>query len=117
MSRSTEDRLHDILRAIEAISTAEALARQHQDEASTTQVADVALAAVQFHVVTIGEAVKALPADVTSARPEVPWSQIARMRDLIAHRYYALDTAIVRATIGTPLAQLRAACQALLRDA
>jgi len=80
-------------------------------------VTDVVLAAIQFHIFTIGEAVKALPVDVTSARPEVPWSQIARMRDLIGHRYYALDAAIVRATIGTPLARLRAACEALLPGA
>jgi len=38
------------------------------------------------------------------------------MRDLIGHHYYKLDAAIVRATIGDPLARLRVACESLLAD-
>ncbi|MDO8120696.1 DUF86 domain-containing protein [Isoptericola sp. b490] len=64
----------------------------------------------------IGEAVKALSADLTGGHPEVPWSDIARMRDLIGHHYYKLDAQIVRATIGAPLGALRNACHALLSE-
>ena len=65
---------------------------------------------------TIGEAVKGLPVTLTAARPEVPWSDIARMRALIGHHYYKLDTQIVRATIGQPLDRLRDACHQLLTN-
>lgn len=111
MSRTAAARLADILEAIDAIARAEAVARRHTDDPES---ADVALAAVQFHVFTIGEAVKALPAEMTDRRPDVPWSQIARMRDLIGHHYYRLDAQIVRATIGEPLRRLRDACADLL---
>lgn len=65
---------------------------------------------------TIGEAVKALPEELTGRRPEVPSADIARMRDLIGHHYHKLDAQIVRATIGEPLTALRDACQTLLTD-
>jgi Protein of unknown function DUF86 len=56
----------------------------------------------------------ALSSGLRDAHPEVPWSDIARMRDLIGHHYYKLDPQIVRATIGDPVARLRAACEAIL---
>ena len=46
--------------------------------------------------------------------PDVPWPDMARMRDLIGHHYYKLDPEIVRATIGAPVERLRAACEAIL---
>lgn len=113
MSRTDAERLRDILTAIEAIDRAEALAARHPDDAD---LADAVLAAAQFHVFTIGEAVKALSADLTGGHPEVPWSDIARMRDLIGHHYYKLDAQIVRATVGAPLGTLRNACLALLSE-
>ncbi len=42
--------------------------------------------------------------------------QPARMRDLIGHHYDKLDPQIVRATIGEPVEQLRAACEAILEE-
>ena len=39
----------------------------------------------------IGEAVKSLPADWKDSHPEVEWRQIARMRDLLIHRYFSVD--------------------------
>ena len=62
---------------------------------------------------TIGEAVKALSPDLREGHPGVPWSDIARMRDLIAHHYYKLDSEIVRATIREPVEALRVVCQAI----
>lgn len=99
--------------AIDAIARAEALLAR---DPGTPGLVETVLAAVQFHVFTIGEAAKALPAELTRARPDVPWSDIARMRDLIGHHYYRLDPEIVLATIGAPLAALRAACHELLAD-
>lgn len=34
----------------------------------------------------IGEAVKNVPSELRAERPEIEWKQIARFRDLIAHR-------------------------------
>jgi uncharacterized protein with HEPN domain len=43
----------------------------------------------------IGEAVKGLPDDLRGRHSDVPWREIAGMRDLIAHAYFALDLGIV----------------------
>ena len=110
MSRSDAERLRDILAAIEAIDRADVVSRHYPD---APDVAEVALAAIQYRVLSIGEAVKALSPELTGRRPDVPWSDIARMRDLIGHHYYKLDAQIVRATIGEPLAHLREACETL----
>jgi len=72
--------------------------------------------AVQRGVFTIGEAVKALSRGLRHHHPDVPWSDIARMRDLIGHHCCKLDAQIVRATIGAPVELLRAACEAILAE-
>jgi uncharacterized protein with HEPN domain len=113
VKRTNADRLRDILRAITAIDRAEAVRRRHAED---SELPDVVLAAIQFHVFTIGEAVKALPSELTDRHSDVPWSDVVRMRDLIGHHYYRLDAEIVRATIGEPLARLRAACEALVSE-
>lgn len=111
MSRTDGQRLRDIVESIDAIDRADTLLAEHPQD---TDVAQVALDAIHYRVFTIGEAVKALPSGLRDAHPEVPWSNIARMRDLIGHHYYKLDPQIVRATIGEPITRLRAACEAIL---
>ena len=113
MSRTDDQRLRDILESIDAVDRADALLRAHPQDAEVEQVA---LDAIHYRVFTIGEAVKALSSDLRAAHPEVPWSDIARMRDLIGHHYYKLDPQIVRATIGEPIARLRTACEAILAE-
>ena len=51
--------------------------------------------AVLFNLEVIGEAVKKLPEEAKAAAPEADWSGPARMRDLIAHHYFAVDPQIV----------------------
>jgi uncharacterized protein with HEPN domain len=46
-----------------------------------------------FHV--IGEAVKKLPNDLREGHSDIPWAEIAGMRDFIAHAYFSLDLAIL----------------------
>ncbi|MDA8269328.1 MAG: DUF86 domain-containing protein [Actinomycetota bacterium] len=42
--------------------------------------------AVRVRLIEIGEAVKALPAELLASEPALPWAQIAGMRDHLAHR-------------------------------
>lgn len=51
--------------------------------------------AVLFNLEVIGEAVKKLPEEAKAAVPQADWSGPARMRDLIAHHYFAVDPQIV----------------------
>lgn len=112
MSRSEAQRLDDVLAAVSAIRRAERLAK----DVGSDECDEVVVAAVQYWVFVIGEAVKALSDETRARRPQVPWSDVARMRDLIGHHYYKLDAEIVRATIGVPLAQLEAACVELREE-
>jgi uncharacterized protein with HEPN domain len=56
----------------------------------------LAFDAVRIRLLEIGEAVKALPAEMLSSQPAIPWSQIARMRDHLAHRYFDTDHAVLQ---------------------
>lgn len=64
MRRSSRQRLTDILTSISAIDGAESVGRRHTEDG---ELPDVVLAAIQFHVFTIGEAVKALPSEGCAA--------------------------------------------------
>ena len=47
----------------------------------------------------IGEAVNALPEDITAKRPEISWRQIAAMRNFLVHEYFNIDQAVVEDVI------------------
>jgi uncharacterized protein with HEPN domain len=46
--------------------------------------------AVIRNLEVIGEAVKGLSDDLRSANPDVPWKQIAGMRDVLIHHYFGV---------------------------
>ena len=47
----------------------------------------------------IGEAVKAITPALLGTEPEIPWKNIAAMRDQLAHRYFDTEHAIVSNTV------------------
>lgn len=51
--------------------------------------------AVVRSIEIIGEAVKNIPKQVQDRYPEIPWSDMARMRDKVAHGYWGIDYEIV----------------------
>jgi len=97
-------RLADIQAAIDAI-------RSHllRGDLSDGLVFD----AVRIRLLEIGEAVKAMPAEILSSQPGIPWTQIARMRDHLAHRYFDTDHRILQATVTNDLPELERAVQTL----
>ena len=52
---------------------------------------------------TVGEAVYQLPAEVQARAPDVPWSQIVRMRHLLVHHYWKTNLPILWSTVLTDL--------------
>ncbi|MEP7021759.1 MAG: HepT-like ribonuclease domain-containing protein [Pseudonocardiales bacterium] len=72
--------------------------------------------AVRIRLLEVGEAVKALRPDVTATEPDIPLTQIARMRDHPAHRYFDASHAVVTATVQHDLPQLAAAVARLLAN-
>ena len=43
----------------------------------------------------MGEAVKNLPDEVRESNLEIEWRELARFRDVVAHRYFATDYEII----------------------
>jgi uncharacterized protein with HEPN domain len=92
-----QQRLADITEAIAAIAS-------HLERGDLTD--GLIFDAVRIRLLEMGEAVKALPPEVTAAEPEIPWTQTARMRDHLAHRYFDTNHAIVSATVEHDLPEL-----------
>ena len=51
--------------------------------------------AITFNLQIIGEATKQIPSDFREKYTEVPWKDIARLRDLIVHAYFRIDFEII----------------------
>ncbi len=63
--------------------------------------------AVLHRIMIIGEAVKGLPDDVRNAHPEVEWSAIAGMRDVLVHEYFRVDLDLAWEVVKSDLPELR----------
>lgn len=104
MTRHDIQRLDDILAAIEAID-------QHLTRGELTD--GLIFDAVRVRLIEIGAAVKALPAELLEHEPGIPWSEVARMRDRLAHRYFDSSHAILQATVEQDIPELTKAVRRL----
>jgi uncharacterized protein with HEPN domain len=107
VSYRDRQRLSDIQAAIDAI-------RSHLQRGTLAD--GLVFDAVRIRLLEIGEAVKALPADLLDTQPAIPWSQISRMRDHLAHRYFDTTHAILQATVDDDLPELEHAVQAMTKS-
>ncbi|HVU72793.1 MAG TPA: HepT-like ribonuclease domain-containing protein [Mycobacteriales bacterium] len=65
--------------------------------------------AVRMRLLEIGEAVKDISPELLATESDIPWDDIAGMRDRLAHRYFDTSHAIVAGTVTQDLPDLRAA--------
>lgn len=56
---------------------------------------DKTIDAVARNLEIIGEAVKNIPTDILSLRPEINWSDVAGFRNVIAHQYFRVKLTVV----------------------
>ena len=106
MTYRDRQRLADIQAAIDAIHS-----HLQRGDLSDGLVFD----AVRIRLLEIGEAVKALPPELLDTQPGIPWRQIARMRDHLAHRYFDTAHAILQATVDDDLPELERAAHAMAK--
>lgn len=55
--------------------------------------------AVIRNIIVIGEAVNKIPETVIDSNPEIPWSSIRGLRNLVVHEYLNIDLSILWETI------------------
>lgn len=64
----------------------------------------------------IGEAAKGVPDEVRRSYPQVPWKEMAGMRDRPIHVYFGVDYQLVWMTIKERLPQVKPQIQEILRQ-
>jgi uncharacterized protein with HEPN domain len=104
MSRREELRLRDIR---EAIATLRGHIASGEFDRKTTD-------AVLYNLVVIGEAAAQISDETRRQAPEIEWTKVVGLRNLIAHEYFRIDLDIIRAIVEQELEQLDAAAGRLL---
>lgn len=86
--------LKDILEALESIEAFVQGMSQKDFESD-----DKTSSAVMRKFEIVGEATKQLPSEIRQKYPEVPWGDMAGMRDRLIHGYFGVDYEVVWRTI------------------
>ena len=111
MARSTADRMGDIVLALDRIE------RRVQSAGikASEDLDDESLSILAWSLLVIGEATKALPADLTRRHHSVDWRGLAGLRDQLARQYFRIDQVTVWNILTCDLPPLRAAIRAELQ--
>jgi len=72
--------------------------------------------AVTYAFSIIGEAARNMQAAIVTAHPELPWSQMVRMRNVMVHAYHRIDTELVWRTAQLDLPPLTPLLKRMLQD-
>lgn len=70
--------------------------------------------ALLFQFVVVGEAVKHLPDETRARAPEVPWRDVAALRELITHEYFRISIERILQIVDRDLPVLQKAVTRLL---
>jgi len=103
--RSDRQRLEDVIAATNAITSH--LGRGTIDD-------ELVFDAVRVRLIEIGEAIKDIDGELLAHEADVPWQDIARMRDHLTHRYFDTAHSVVAATVENDLPPLAAAVRRLI---
>ena len=68
------------------------------------------------HLQIIGEAARALPSDVQGRAPDIAWSEIIGMRNILVHHYFDVDTDVVWRVIERDLPRLKTQIERLIES-
>jgi hypothetical protein len=75
---------------------------------------DEKLSAILYQITIIGEATKRLSSTLRQQHPEIPWREMAGMRDIIVHEYDQLDLDVIWDVVKNKLLTLQDLINSLL---
>ena len=104
-------RVEDILAAVERVQRYTA----GSDLASFT-ADEKTIDAVCFCFGVIGEAARHVPEDVLAAHPDLPWSEMRGMRNVVVHEYFGVTPETLWKTAREDLPSVAARLRALLAE-
>ena len=107
MPRDDAARVRDIVDAARRIQAQVV----HIDETAFA-ANDTLVRAVLYDLAVIGEAAKGVSQVTRMRLTEVPWSDMAGMRDVVVHQYFGIDAALVWRAASVSVPRLLAALQA-----
>jgi len=108
--RDSRERLLDML---EAIGDIERYASRGRSAFETDELLQTW---VVRHLQIIGEAARALPSDVQGRAPDIAWSEIIGMRNILVHHYFDVDTDVVWQVIERDLPRLKTQIERLIES-
>ena len=111
MSNEFLDYVEDILDAMDKAETA-ITGVEYSRFAADFMINFVVIRALEI----IGEATKRLPSSLRDQYPEVPWKDMAGMRDRIIHGYDNVDLRIVWDVVTKEIPQVKAHIRQILKD-
>jgi uncharacterized protein with HEPN domain len=77
---------------------------------------DKTSSAVVRKLEVIGEATKNLPEEIRQKYEELPWTDMARMRDKIIHFYFGVDYGIVWEVVRERLPEIKPSLEKMLNE-
>ncbi len=77
---------------------------------------DRTLFAVVRALEIVGEAVKHIPDSVREKSPEIPWKDMAGMRDVLIHDYFGVDAQTVWLTVTEKIPQVKPLIEKMLEE-
>ena len=109
--RDLRDYLQDILEAVNDIDSfvADMSYEQFIKDKKT-------LNAVVRSIEIVGEASKRLPESLKVKNSELPWREIAGMRDKLIHAYFGMDTETIWKTVKENIPQLKQTIKKMAKD-